>query len=248
MDLGLYGKKALITGATLGIGYSIAEHFAQEGCNIAICARNKDQVNNTIRQLSEYGVKVMGAVADVAQFNEFKKWISEVCSNLGGLDIYISNVSAQSRDWITSFNTDILGCINGIESAIPFLKKSDNASIIAIASQSALLSNPTYKAYPAMKAALIHYISSLSREMASYKIRANSVSPSEVYFDGGIWERIRNETPEKYERALKKNVLGRFATPEDVAKAVVFIASPAASFISGTNLLIDGASKEFVHY
>lgn len=248
MDLKLSGKKVIVVGGTRGIGRSIAECFSEEGCNVAICARNKDQVDETVKFLQAKGNMAYGERVDVTDTVNFKKWINHATNTLGGLDIYISNVSAQSSDWEKSYQVDILACVHGIEAALPHLEKSPHASIIAIASKAALLKVPSYKAYSAVKAALISYISSLSKELSPKGIRVNIVSPGEIYFDKGFWHRIEKEDPELFKKTLEKNNIGRFGTPEEVARTVVFLSSPAASFISGANLLVDGGSLEHVQF
>lgn len=248
MDLQLKNKKVLITGGTRGIGKSIAEVFANEGCDISICSRDLENVNSTIEDISQRGVKTYGETIDVKNFDDLTLWVKRSGEFLGGIDIYISNVSAQSFDWEKSFEIDVLGSVMGVNAALPFLKDSDHASIVAIASKAASLSVPSYKPYSAMKAALISYMSSLSRELAPFGIRVNCVSPGEIYFKGGFWERIKHEDPKLYNATLKNNPMTRFGTPEEVARGVLFLASPMASYISGTNLLIDGAGREHVQF
>lgn len=248
MDLGLVGKKVLVTGGTRGIGLSIVRAFAKEGCHVGFCARNKYMINEVIKELIQSDGHIIGQAIDIGKQVLLKKWIEDSAKELNGIDIYVSNVSAQSFSWEKSFQIDMMSCVNGIEAALPFLKKSQGGSIVAIASKAAMLSVPSYKPYSALKAALIHYISSLSRELAPIGARANCVSPGEIYFKGGFWERIKREDPFLYENSLKNNPLGRFGLPEEVAKAVVFLASPAASFISGTNLMVDGAGREYVQF
>ena len=248
MELGLQGLKAIVTGATRGIGFSIAECLAKEGCNLAICARNHEQVSERVSSLENLGIRAYGTAVDVGNIKDFCGWIEQAANQLGGLDIFVSNVSAQSFDWEESFRVDILACTKGIEAVIPFLKSSKNASIVAISSQAAMLSVPSYKPYASMKAALLNYMSSLSRELAPHKIRVNSVSPGEIYFKGGFWHRMEKEDPDLFETVMKKNIFGRLGTPEEVARAAVFLSSPAASWISGSNLMVDGVSREYVQY
>lgn len=250
MDLELKNKKVLVTGGTRGIGKSIAECFINEGARVSICSRDSEQLKSTLDSLSRLYPNhyIYGHAFDVSDTKNLKKWINASAKELEGIDIYVSNVSAQSFDWQKSFDIDLLACINGIEEALPFLKKSNNAAIVSIASKAAMLSVPSYKAYSAMKAALISYISALSREYAPFGIRANCVSPGEVYFKDGFWDRIKKEDPDLYKKTLACNPMDRFGTPEEIAKSVLFLSSSAASFISGANLVIDGASHEHVHF
>jgi 3-oxoacyl-[acyl-carrier protein] reductase len=248
VDLGLTGKKVIVTGGSRGIGRSIAETFIDEGSHVALCARTASEVQRTVEALQKPGRTVIGGVVDVADAQRLRTWVAEAVADLGGLDILISNVSAQSFDWRESVDVDILACVDLVEAALPHLLRSPTASIVAVASQAALVAVPSFKPYSAVKAALISYMTSLSRELAPKGIRVNTVSPSEIFFEGGFWDRMKDEDPELVSGALAKNIMGRFGTPAEVARAVVFLASPAASFIAGTNLLVDGASKEFVQF
>jgi 3-oxoacyl-[acyl-carrier protein] reductase len=248
VDLGLSGRRVLITGASRGIGRSIAECFAGEGAEIGICARGSGPLGELSDQLSSRGTRTFAQVADVADPDQLHRWIDAMALALGGVDVLVSNVSAQSRDWRASVETDIHASVALVDGCLPHLKKSGAASIVFIASQAALLGVPNYKPYSAVKAALISYAGSLSRELAPHGIRVNCVSPSETLFEGGTWERLRTERPAKYAEALARNPMGRLCIPIEIARAVVFLSSPAASFISGANLLIDGASHEHVQF
>jgi len=247
MDLGIRNKNVIIAGGSRGIGRSIAECFSEEGANIAICGRSEISIEETLRLLGKKS-KTMGKSLNIEDKNKFQGWIKEIEQEWGGIDIFIWNISAQSKEWSESFNVDILSCINSIEYILPLLEKSPSPSIVSIGSQTSSLSKPRYKAYPAMKVTLLHYMSSLSKELISKGIRVNTVSPSEVEYPGGIWDRIRTETPKKYEQAIQRSPLRRFAKPEEVARTVVFIASPAASFISGANILVDASSRDHVQF
>jgi NAD(P)-dependent dehydrogenase (short-subunit alcohol dehydrogenase family) len=248
MDLGLAGRRVLITGASHGIGRAIAECFSDESADIGVCARRSEPPPSLVAEILKRGTRAFVQAADVAESDQLQRWIETMAEALGGVDIVVSNVSAQSRDWRTSVETDILASVALIEYCLPHLAKSDAPSIVFITSQAGLLGVPTYKSYSAVKAALISYAGSLSRELAPRGIRVNCVSPGVVLFEGGIWDRLRTERPDKFAGALEKSPMGRFCTPAEVARAVVFLASPAASYISGTNLLVDGASREHVQF
>ena len=249
MDLGLKGKKAVVTGGTRGIGRAIAERLAMEGADVAICARNSDEVAQTVATLQGMGVQATGANVNVGDEAALKTWIDTAASELGGLDVLVANVSAMgAADWRESFEIDVLGSIHTAEAALPHLEKSDAGAIVAISSVSALQFFGGVRPYNTMKAALINYMSNLAHELAPKNIRVNTVSPGTIYFEGGVWHTRKVETPEIFKGALDMNPMGRMGSPEEVANATVFLCSPLASFISGTNLLVDGAMTLGVQY
>ena len=253
MELGLKGKNAAITGATRGIGHAIASLLASEGCNVSICARDQTAVDTTVAALNETNVKAVGSAVDVTDSGAQTDWIEDTAATLGGLDIFIANVSAMQlsldeKAWRQSFEVDMLSTFSGAEAAIPLLKQSKTGAVVFIASIAALQTARGASPYGAMKAAVLNYTKGLARSLAPEGIRVNAVSPGNIYFEDGIWGRIERESPENFAEMLSANPMGRMGRPEEVANAVVFLASPAASFISGTNLLVDGALTFGVQY
>ncbi len=253
MDLGLRGKKALVTGGTRGIGRAIAERLATEGADVAICARDPEAVAETVAALQGMGVRATGGGVDVGDETALKAWIDSAADELGGLDVLVANVSAMAttdteEDWRAAFEIDIMGTIHTIDGALPHLEKSDAGSVVAINSVGALQFFGGVRPYNTMKAALVNHISNLAHAHASKGLRFNSVSPGTIYFEGGVWHQREVETPEIYKGALGLNPMGRMGTPEEVADATVFLCSPLASFISGANLLVDGALTPSVQY
>jgi 3-oxoacyl-[acyl-carrier protein] reductase len=246
MDLGLKGKRVAVTGGSKGIGRAIALGFAAEGADVSICARKKEDVAAAVAALTAKGVKAFGQPLDVADGQALKAWIEAGAAELGGLDALVCNVSAlavgdTAESWEKSFQTDMMHSVNAVQAAVPFLEKSDTASIVLISSVSGFEVDFAAGSYGAIKAALIHYAKGLSRQLVGKGIRVNCVSPGNTYFEGGIWQNIENNMPDLFKSTLSVNPTGKFGTPEEVANGVVFLSSPMASRISGTNLVIDGA-------
>jgi NAD(P)-dependent dehydrogenase (short-subunit alcohol dehydrogenase family) len=253
MDLGLTGKKALVTGATRGIGRAVADLLAAEGCDVAICARHRAAVDEAVAALKRRGVQATGDALDVADLAALRAWVGEAAAALGGLDIFVANVSAlaQGMDeeaWRRGFEIDVLSTVFGIEAALPLLEKSAAGSIVAVGSTALVESYTPPRSYAAVKAALVPYVKALARTLAGKGVRANMVSPGNVFFEGGVWDIVRQRNPKMFAETLARNPTGRMATPQEVANAVVFLASPRAGFISGTNLIVDGAMTQRVQF
>ena len=253
MDLDLKGKNAIVTGGTRGIGRAIAELLAAEGCNVALCARHEAAVDATVAALAARGVKSWGGRVDVGEIEGLRGWVATAADVLGGLDIFVANVSAlaQSMDddsWRRSLEIDVMGTVAGVEAAIPFLEKSQAGAIVVVGTTGAIEIAGPPRPYASAKAALVPYVKALARNLAGKNIRANMVSPGNVYFKGGVWNVLEQNNPAQFKTMLERNPMGRMGTPEEVANAVVFLTSPRASFITGTNLIVDGALTQRVQF
>lgn len=245
MDLNLSGRRALVTGGTRGIGRAIVTGLLDEGAHVAFCARTADAVDATAVELADRG-RVMGSALDVGAAAAVAQWVAASAAELGGIDIVVANVSALAipdtpENWQTSFDVDLMGAVHLVEAALPHLRTGNGPSIVTISSVSGREIDFTAGPYGVMKAAIVHYTQGLAFNLASEGIRANTVSPGNTYFEGGVWESIENGDPDLYDQALGLNPTGRMARPEEIANGVVFLASDRASFVSGTNLVIDGA-------
>jgi NAD(P)-dependent dehydrogenase (short-subunit alcohol dehydrogenase family) len=245
MDLQLTGKVALVTGGTKGIGRAVVEGLVAEGARVAFCARTPADVERAEQELSATGVDVAGTALDVRDGAALASWVGASAERFGGIDVVVANVSAlaagpDEEKGRAMFEVDVLHTRRMVDAALPHLEAA-TGSIIAVSSVSGPEVDVFRDAYGVMKAAVIHYIAGLAFDLAPKGVRANVVSPGNVYFDGGVWQNIERSNPELFEASVTLNPTGRLGTPEETAYAVVMLASPRASRISGTNLLVDGA-------
>ena len=246
MDLQLKGKRAIVTGGTRGIGRAIAFGLAAEGCDLAICARSQHAVVATMAELEDMNVSAYGEALDVGDGDALARFVEHSAGRLGGLDILVCNASALAEGtdaaaFRQAFDIDLMHTVNAVTAALPFIEKTGAGSIIAISSISG---SEDYGyagvSYGAMKAALLFYMKSLARHVAPKGIRANAVSPGTTYFKGGFWHDVEVNDPKGFAETIAENPMGRMATPEEIANAVVFLASGAAGFVAGANLVVDG--------
>ena len=256
MDLQLKGKSALVLGGTRGIGRAIAETLAREGTHVGVCARNADQVAATVAELKTLGVKATGASVDETDGPALKGWIASAAGELGGLDILISNAGAMAQGndieaWEKNFQLDVLAAVNAFDAAQPMLTaaaaKTGDAAFVIISSVSAAQADRA-DSYGPIKAALIHMAKGLARQHAKAGVRVNVVSPGMVFFEGGVWDMVKKNAPDFFAQANARNPTGRCATPQEIANAAVFLASPLSSYTTGSNLIVDGAVSNRVNF
>lgn len=254
MDLGLAGRKVIVTGASRGIGRAIATQFASEGASLMLCARGTDELEVVADELRKSGATVHTHALDVADESSLAGFVDAAVRELGGLDVLVSNVSAGGLkgpgQWSASFAVDLLAFVRLAEAAVPHLEASDAASIVSVGTTSAFDTLPPTSAnsYAAMKAAVIQHASGLAHALAPKGIRVNTVSPGPIDFPGGAWDKLHDSRPEFYDGIKARIPIGRLGAAEDVARAVVFLASPAAGHCVGVNLVVDGGFVSRVQF
>ena len=253
MDLGLKGKKVILAGGSRGIGRATVELFAAEGADVAFCSRNPDQVAETAAALAVHGGKVVGEAFDMeAGHDAYRAWLARAAQALGGCDIFVPMISTSGAgatgDWLKSLDYDILGAVIGVEVLEEQLAASGAGSVVLMASTAGLETFIVPQGYNALKGALIVYAGQVSQALGPKGIRVNAVSPGPIKFPGGNWEAIEGVMPELYNATQAQFALGRWGGPEEVAKTVVFLASPASSYTTGTNVVVDGGFTKRVQF
>lgn len=254
MDLGLSGKKAIITGGSRGIGRAITEQLLAEGVEVAISARGQEGLDAAVADLSSQGT-VHGSVVDAGDGEALAAWVAASADAMGGLDIVISNASGGGAGKTTAeafqqtLDVDIMGLVHMVDAALPHLEASDGAAIMAISTTAALEHfGNGMGSYHVLKAGLINLISGYSQSLGDKGIRANVVSPGPIFVEGGGWDKIKTAVPEMYDGAIATQPSGRLGTAPEVANAVAFLVSPAASWITGENVVVDGGYTKRVAF
>lgn len=253
MDLGLKGKKVILTGGSRGIGRASVELFAAEGADVAFCSRNAEQVTETVAALEKHGGKVYGSGFDMeAGHDAYRAWLAGAAEALGGCDIFVPMISTSGAgatgDWQKGLDYDIMGAVIGVEALEEHLAASGKGSIVLLASTAGLETFIVPQGYNALKGALLVYAGQLSQALGPKGIRVNSVSPGPIKFPGGNWEALEGLVPDLYQATQAQFALGRWGGPEEVARSVVFLASEASSYTTGTNIVIDGGYTKRVQF
>jgi len=252
MDLGLKGLKVILTGGSRGIGRRALEIFAEEGADVAFFSRNAEQVEATKAELAQYGGKVVGSTFDLNDFDGYQDWLKNAAEELGGCDIFVPGASASGSqatgDWDRCIKFDLMGAVKGCEALEPYLEASAHGSVVIMSSTAGVETFLVPQAFNAIKGALLVYAKQLGQAWGPKGIRVNAVSPGPVSFPGGNWEAIKAGMPELYDAQTPQFALGRIGEPDDIAKTIVFLASPASQYTTGTNVIVDGGYTKRVQF
>jgi 3-oxoacyl-[acyl-carrier protein] reductase len=258
MELGLKGKRVLVTGGTKSIGRAIVDAFVAEGAVVGFCARDAKLVRQREEEWRSKQARVYGIALDVTNDPALKKWIDGFASE-GGIDHFVANVSALGTEdskegWRKAIDIDIVSTVESVRHALPHLLKSaagnlggSTCTIIGTTSLVEAAVGPVMP-YRSVKAALVPFVKSLALDGAAKGLRVNMVSPGSILEDGNTWGRQRDAGSERYQRTLARNPMGRMGRPQEVAACVAFLAGQTASFVTGTNFIVDGAITTRVQY
>ena len=248
MELGLRGKGVIVTGASKGIGRAIALGFAAEGANLAICARGAEALAKTAAELQARGAKVHATPCDVGDPQALAAFLEAGRQALGRIHVLVNNPSGfgltdDEAGWAAGWSVDVMATVRATAKVTPWIEEAGGGSVIHVSSISGLEAGSP-PAYAAVKAALVSHAKTMAAQLAPKGIRVNCVAPGSIEFPGGFWEMIRGANPAMYEGIRAAIPFGRLGTPEEVANAVVFLASERASWIAGVTLAVDGVQHK----
>jgi 3-oxoacyl-[acyl-carrier protein] reductase len=254
MDLELNGKVALITGGSRGIGLRTARRLADEGCHLGICGRNLDDLDRAADELRDKGLRVVAVQADVTEPVQAARFVDQCAAELGQIDILVNNVGGASgsnlmeatdEDWRMTFELNVFQIVRMTRLAVLHMRQRGGGGIVNVASISGWQPQLAGTAqYGASKAALIFMTERLALELVHDGIRVNTVSPSSIIWEGGNWDRRRQQQPESFAAYVRDGFpMGRLGKPEEVADVIAFLVSPRAHWINGRHIPVDGLEQ-----
>jgi 3-oxoacyl-[acyl-carrier protein] reductase len=250
MDLDLKKRVVLVTGSSRGIGQAIALEFAREGARVVITGRNQEDVNSTIEQINEAGGEGLAFVGDLILERDIKSCIDKVIGQWSTIHTLVANLGSGKgqrgwdvgvEEWNRLIEINLTSSVKIASATMPHLIKSKTGNIIFIGSIAGLETLGAPPAYEVAKSALIAYAKNLASEVGKNHVRVNIVAPGNIMFPGSTWDEKIKSNREAIQSMIETEVpLKRFGTAEEVANAVLFLASQKAAFTTGTCLVVDG--------
>lgn len=259
----LQGRCAIVTGGSRGIGLATALAFADEGMNLAICARGEEELDTAVADLQKRGTRARGWKIDVGNRVGYLDWLDEAVAWLGDLDVFVANVSALypvgglEEAWQRYFEIDLMHAVRGLEHLEDTLANPPGGAVVLVSSASAIINFAAPRGengeghgegYPAMKAAMINYAAQKAQQLGARGVRVNTVMPGTILVEDGGWDQVRQTDPERFEIVKSRTPLQRMGRPEEVAAAITFLVSDSASFITGATLRVDGGILDSVDF
>lgn len=242
------GYRVLVAGGSRGIGRAVVLGFLEAGARASTCARGDDGLRTLRSDAGAHAGKLHTQSCNLAHSDEIKSWVAAGARELGGIDVLVNCATGygfheQDADWEMDFKVDLMAAVRASREVLPYLKQSSHGSILHTSSIGALRPRVMGPPYAAMKAALSHYTTTQALMLAEHGIRVNAVAPGSIEFPGGVWERVKREQPQDYAKILATIPFGRYGTPEEVARVVLFLASPLAGWITGQTIVVDGGQS-----
>lgn len=255
MDLGLTGKVAIVTGGSRGIGFAAAQALVAEGAHVVVCARGAEQLRMAVEQVravATNGAKAAGVTADVSTEAGVATVIDAAVATFGRLDVLVNNVglakgadleSTSDAEWQEAFDQTLFPAIRASRLAVPHMRKQGGGAIVTVSSIFGRESGGRMT-YNAVKAAEISLTKSLAQQLAKDQIRVVSVAPGSILFEGGSWwKRVQADPKGMADFVARELPFGRFGKPDEIGAAIAFLASPKASWVSGTTVVVDGCQS-----
>ena len=241
----------VVTGGSRGIGRATCLAFAEEGAHVALCARGNRALEQTAAELARHGGKVHAQCCDAGDAEALAAFLDSARAALGRVDVLVNNVSGfgmtnDEAGWQQAIEIDLLATVRASARVVPWMLEVGGGAIVHVSSTLGGLEAdfPAPAPYATLKGALVSHSKLLALELAEKNIRVNCVAPGSIEFPGGIWEQIRTRQPDRYAAVLGGIPFGRMGAAEEVARAIVFLSSEAASWITGAVLPVDGGQHK----